>query len=227
MLILGKVNPEKAEPKTSPGPRGSANGVAPEPLEMEGDVRQPPSPADPQDVPERGPTLPELQATPPYPGSERQWMDRMEDAIQQRRAAGPRQCEHQPPPPPRGQEPEAPRPKLPIFDGKEEWEGFVWSFGRMVAQSQWTPQQKLSRLHESLRGSAASFASNLPGQVQNDYDQLMRELDRQFGRRDCQEEARRSPSGERFHHGICGTGPPIGSTGLPRHEHGGSGGVCS
>ena len=73
MLILGKVNPEKAEPKTSPDLRCSTNEVALEPLETEGDARQPPSPAGPQDVSEEGPALPELQATPPHPGNEHQW----------------------------------------------------------------------------------------------------------------------------------------------------------
>ena len=87
-------------------------------------------------------------------------------------------------------EPEPPRAKMPTFEGKEEWDSFINPFERMARRNDWGPQQKLDRLHESLRGAAASFVYTQPEEVQEDYPQLCRELQHRFGRQDPPSTAR-------------------------------------
>ena len=85
---------------------------------------------------------------------------------------------------------EPPRAKMPTFEGKEEWDSFINPFERMARRNDWGPQQKLDRLHESLRGAAASFVYTQPEEVQEDYPQLCRELQHRFGRQDPPSTAR-------------------------------------
>ena len=79
---------------------------------------------------------------------------------------------------------------MPTFEGKEEWDSFINPFERMARRNDWGPQQKLDRLHESLRGAAASFVYTQPEEVQEDYPQLCRELQHRFGRQDPPSTAR-------------------------------------
>ena len=79
---------------------------------------------------------------------------------------------------------EPPQAKVPTFDGKEDWYGFIWPFERLVRRSGWGDQQRLDRLHESLRGAVASFACALPETTQESYNCLMEELELRLGRRD-------------------------------------------
>ena len=94
-------------------------------------------------------------------------------------------------------EPEPPRAKMPTFEGKDEWDSFIRPFERLAHRSHWTYAQRLDRLHESLRGAAASFTYVQPLPVQEDYDLLCEQLQLRFGRKDPPSTARRKLSERR------------------------------
>ena len=94
-------------------------------------------------------------------------------------------------------EPEPPRAKMPTFEGKDEWDSFIRPFERLAHRSHWTHAQRLDRLHESLRGAAASFTYVQPLPVQEDYNLLCEQLQLRFGRKDPPSTARRKLSERR------------------------------
>lgn len=77
-----------------------------------------------------------------------------------------------------------PRPKMPTFDGKEEWNSFFTPFERLALRNNWNDMQKLDRLHESLRGVAASFITLQPVHIIENFTRLCEELKHRFGRTD-------------------------------------------
>ena len=80
---------------------------------------------------------------------------------------------------------EPPRTTMATFEGdKEDWNTFLSGFERLTKRHQWTMEQQLDRLHESLRGSAARFVSLLPEQTWEDYVLLCEQLKNRFGCRD-------------------------------------------
>lgn len=91
--------------------------------------------------------------------------------------------------PPRSLEP--PVAKMPTFDGKEDWDSFAVPFERLSRRHGWGPVQQLDRLHECLRGAAASFASLQPEHIRENYVRLCLELKQRFGRKEPPATARR------------------------------------
>jgi hypothetical protein len=50
-----------------------------------------------------------------------------------------------------------PRQKLPIFDGSDDWEGFLLPFKRAAQRYGWTAEEQLDRFIECLRGQASKY----------------------------------------------------------------------
>lgn len=79
---------------------------------------------------------------------------------------------------------EPPRTKLATYDGKEDWDVFFLPFERLARRMQWTTLDKLDRLHECMRGSAARYISLQPVTMQESYGRLSELLQQRFGRKD-------------------------------------------
>ncbi|VDI31122.1 Hypothetical predicted protein [Mytilus galloprovincialis] len=47
---------------------------------------------------------------------------------------------------------DVPRQKLPTFDGKDDYEGFIIPFNRAARRNEWTEEKKLDKYFECLRG---------------------------------------------------------------------------
>ena len=77
---------------------------------------------------------------------------------------------------------EPPRTKMATFEATErdDWDAFYSAFERLARHLQWSPLEKLDRLHESLRGAAAKFVGLLPERVKEDYALLVGELKGRF-----------------------------------------------
>jgi hypothetical protein len=76
---------------------------------------------------------------------------------------------------------EVPRPRMATFDGSEEWQPFAYQFNRMAHRFQWEHQERVDRLHESMRGPALKYVCSLPGEVQEEFSKLCGCLERRFG----------------------------------------------
>ena len=106
--------------------------------------------------------------------------------VQQAVAAGPaRRAALADPPAPARPERQAnlhalPQPKLQPFDGRPDaivdWRAFSSQFTRIANRFQWTDEEKLDRLVESLRDQALVFFSRLEEVDQNDYGRLCIQL---------------------------------------------------
>ena len=79
-----------------------------------------------------------------------------------------------------------PRPKMATFEGteKEDWDSFFSAFERVARRQGWTTEQRLDRLHESMRGNAARFIGVLPEDTKEDYHALCQQLKGRFACRE-------------------------------------------
>jgi hypothetical protein len=73
------------------------------------------------------------------------------------------------------------RPRMATFDGSEEWQPFAYQFNRMSRRFQWEHQERVDRLHESMRGPALKYVCSPPGEVQEEFSKLSGCLERRFG----------------------------------------------
>ena len=81
------------------------------------------------------------------------------------------------------------QPKLQPFDGRPDavvdWRAFSSQFTRIANRFQWTDEEKLDRLVESLRDQALVFFSRLEEVDQNDYGRLCIQLGMRFQRQEA------------------------------------------
>ena len=73
--------------------------------------------------------------------------------------------------------------KIPMFNGRKDWDGFFEEFEQLHHKNRSGRQQTLDHLHESLQGEAPSYVYMVPKETQEDYDQLTEELSLLFGTR--------------------------------------------
>ena len=70
--------------------------------------------------------------------------------------------------------------KFPEFDGSDPWKGFITSFETVCVYYDLGEIDRLQWLLLSLRGRARTFAASLPHELQNNYDDLVRQLEQRF-----------------------------------------------
>ena len=75
------------------------------------------------------------------------------------------------------------RPRMTVFEGAhgESWQAFICPFERMASRYGWDDEERLDRLHESVRGRAAQFVYTLPRDHQESYGHLVEDLRIRFG----------------------------------------------
>ncbi len=73
-----------------------------------------------------------------------------------------------------------PFPKFPEFDGSSSWKSFIASFVRVCVHYDFGEQDMVEWLLLCLRGKAQSFVTSLPYEIQNNYDNLVRQLEQRF-----------------------------------------------
>lgn len=76
------------------------------------------------------------------------------------------------------------RPKLAIYDGKEDWDAFLLPFERLARKYGWTAPERVDRLLECLRGAAIRYVCSLPERIREDYVLLVEQLTQRFGLKD-------------------------------------------
>ncbi|CAG2253447.1 unnamed protein product [Mytilus edulis] len=72
---------------------------------------------------------------------------------------------------------DVPRQKLPTFDGKDDYEGFIIPFNRAARRNEWTEEEKLDRYIECLRGQASKFMTAIPRQERDNFESLSRHME--------------------------------------------------
>ncbi|ESO97911.1 hypothetical protein LOTGIDRAFT_153019 [Lottia gigantea] len=77
---------------------------------------------------------------------------------------------------------DVPHLKLPTLDGSGEWDAFTLPFTRAANRNECT------------RGAAAKFITTLPQEIIGDYNQLMKHMQSQFGRKNPPSTARKKLS---------------------------------
>ena len=75
-------------------------------------------------------------------------------------------------------------PKMMIFDGKHDWQPFVFQFERLVTKYGWAREVKLDRLVSCMRDKALTFFTTLPRATQDSYSELLVRMDGRFGNKD-------------------------------------------
>ena len=83
-----------------------------------------------------------------------------------------------------------PRMKLPTFDGNKDWTAFYKEFCRHSRKYDWSIEEQLDRLQDSLIDQARDFAGALEDEKYNNFDLLVTELLNRFGRQDLPRTAR-------------------------------------
>ena len=86
---------------------------------------------------------------------------------------------------------DVPRQKLPTFDGKDNYDGFIIPFNRAARRNDWTDEEKLDRYIESLRGPASKCLSTLPRQEREIFESLSRHMENRFNRKEPSTTARK------------------------------------
>ncbi|KAL5015456.1 hypothetical protein ScPMuIL_009726 [Solemya velum] len=84
-----------------------------------------------------------------------------------------------------------PRQKLPTYDGTSDWASFMMPFERAARRCGWPEEEKLDRFVECLRGQAIKYLSALPPQVMNNFNELKRQMENSFDRKEPPTTARK------------------------------------
>ncbi|KAL5011242.1 hypothetical protein ScPMuIL_011676 [Solemya velum] len=84
-----------------------------------------------------------------------------------------------------------PRQKLPTYDGTSDWASFMMPFERAARRCGWPEEEKLDRFVECLRGQAIKYLSALPPQVMNNFNELKRQMENRFDRKEPPTTARK------------------------------------
>jgi hypothetical protein len=74
-----------------------------------------------------------------------------------------------------------PKPRLPIFNGKSEWEPFWIQFQMMATRYMWNEEKQGEQLLFCLKDEALTFASHLTPDTRQDLSAFLRAMKRRFG----------------------------------------------
>ena len=76
---------------------------------------------------------------------------------------------------------EPPPPKMSTYNGQQDWRPYIMQFERMARRYNWTPEERLDRLTDSLRDKALDFYGSLDDETRENYHLLSLKLDQRFG----------------------------------------------
>ena len=85
-----------------------------------------------------------------------------------------------------------PRPKLPSFDGRSEWQSFIVPFNLLAERFDWGRRRQCEEIMLCLTSEAQIFASKLPVQIRSNLDSLCAEMKKRFGDHTLPETYRRN-----------------------------------
>ena len=74
-----------------------------------------------------------------------------------------------------------PKPRLPTFNGKQDWDAFYVQFEFLASQFGWDANKKLSYLMAGLQDGALEYVSKLPANTRMNLQDLTESLKRRFG----------------------------------------------
>ena len=74
-----------------------------------------------------------------------------------------------------------PKPRLPTFNGKQDWDAFYVQFEFLAAQFGWDTNKQLSYLMAGLQDGALEYVSKLPSTIRMNLPDLIKSLKRRFG----------------------------------------------
>ena len=94
---------------------------------------------------------------------------------------------------------DVPHQKLPTFDGKDDYEGFIIPFNRAARRNEWIEEDKLDRYIECLRGQASKFMTAIPRQERDSFESISRHMENRFNRKEPPSTARKKLSDLRQH----------------------------
>ena len=75
----------------------------------------------------------------------------------------------------------APKLRLPYFNGKSEWKSFLVQFNLMSRKFGWSRDHQCEQLIFCLQDEPLSFVAQLPEHVRTDFDLLVTAMERRFG----------------------------------------------
>ena len=85
-----------------------------------------------------------------------------------------------------------PRPKLPVYDGRSEWQSFIVPFNLLAERYDWGKRRQCEEIMLCLTNEAQIFASKLPCEIRNDLESLCAEMEKRFGDHTLPETYRRN-----------------------------------
>ena len=80
-------------------------------------------------------------------------------------------------------------PKMVMYKGTGSWEAFKFQFERTATKRHWSQRRKVNKLLDCLGDVALEYAHRL--EIFTDYDRLLKELGRRFGRKETAAESRK------------------------------------